>query len=32
MQLNDEQNRGIFNGVFLGYFVLLLHVLLILGL
>ncbi len=32
MKLNDEQNRGIFNGVFLGYFVLLLHVLLILGL
>lgn len=32
MKLNDEQNKGIYNGVFLGYFVLLLHVLLILGL
>lgn len=28
----NEQNKGIFNGVFLGYFVLLLHVLLIVGL
>ncbi len=32
MKMNNEQNKGIFNGVFLGYFVLLLHVLLILGL
>lgn len=32
MKLSDDQNKGIFNGVFLGYFVLLLHVLLILGL
>lgn len=32
MKLNNEQNKGTFNGVFLGYFVLLLHVLLILGL
>lgn len=32
MKMNSEQNKGIFNGVFLGYFVLLLHVLLILGL
>lgn len=30
MKLNSEQNKGIFNGVFLGYFVLLMHVLLIL--
>ena len=32
MKMNNEQNKGIFNGVFLGYFVLLLHVLLIVGL
>ena len=32
MNLNNDQNKGIFNGVFLGYFVLLLHLLLILGL
>ncbi len=32
MKLNNEQNKGIFNGVFLGYLVLLLHLLLILGL
>lgn len=32
MVLNNDQDKGIFNGVFLGYFVLLLHVLLILGL
>lgn len=32
MKMNNEQNKGIFNGVFLGYFVLLLHILLILGL
>jgi len=32
MKMNTEQNKGIFNGVFLGYFVLLLHVLLIVGL
>lgn len=32
MKLNDEQNKGLFNGIFLGYLVLLLHVLLILGL
>ena len=28
----NNQNKGVFNGVFLGYFVLLLHVVLILGL
>jgi hypothetical protein len=32
MKINNEQNKGIFNGVFLGYFVLLLHVILIVGL
>jgi len=32
MKMNTEQNKGIFNGVMLGYFVLLLHVLLIVGL
>ena len=32
MKLNNEQNKGFFNGVFLGYLVLLLHILLILGL
>lgn len=32
MKLNDEQNKSIFNGVILGYLVLLLHVLLIIGL
>jgi len=32
MKINNEQNKGIFNGVFLGYFVILLHVLLIVGL
>ena len=31
MMMKNEQNKGIFNGVFLGYFVLLLHVLLIVG-
>ena len=32
MKLNTEQNKGLFNGVFIGYLVLLLHILLILGL
>ena len=32
MKLNDEQNKSVFNGVILGYLVLLLHVLLIIGL
>ena len=32
MKLNDEQNKSVFNGVMLGYLVLLLHVLLIIGL
>ena len=32
MELNDEQNKSVFNGVILGYLVLLLHVLLIIGL
>ncbi len=32
MNINNEQNKGHFSGVFLGYFVLLLHILLILGL
>lgn len=32
MNFENNQNKGIFNGVFLGYFVLVLHVLLILGL
>jgi hypothetical protein len=32
MNLTNEQNKGLFSGVFLGYFVLLLHILLILGL
>jgi len=31
MKLNTEQNKGLFNGVFIGYVVLLLHVLLIIG-
>lgn len=32
MKLNDEQNKSVFNGVILGYSVLVLHVLLMLGL
>lgn len=32
MEINNEQNKGLFSGVFLGYLVLLLHILLILGL
>ena len=32
MKLNDEQNKSVFNGVLLGYMVLALHVLLIVGL
>ena len=32
MKLNDEQNKSVFNGVIIGYLVLLLHVLLIIGL
>lgn len=32
MNLNSEQSKGIFSGVFFGYFVLVLHLLLIIGL
>jgi len=32
MKLNDEQNKGLFNGVMIGYIVLLLHILLMVGL
>ena len=32
MKLNDEQNKGLFNGVMIGYLVLLLHILLMVGL
>ncbi|MFK5925572.1 MAG: SHOCT domain-containing protein [Desulfuromusa sp.] len=32
MELNDEQNKSVFNGVMLGYLVLVLHVLLMVGL
>jgi len=32
MKLNNEQNKSVFNGVIIGYLVLLLHILLIIGL